>query len=201
MKIYLAVYFSIVALLSFGQNIQNTNWKTTINGAEYIFEFKTDSLNLILGNEKLEISTFKTSNDSLILLDHLNSACGNINQGIYQMMFMTDTLMLSVLTDSCENRKNILDNIKLVQCLTSVSDFDPMSSIHVYPNPNIGDILFLSDQKKQMEFKIFNVQGQLIRAGSTKGKIHLDRLNLSQAQYFVKLKYDKFTNTIPFFVI
>lgn len=88
--------------------IQNTSWKGVFNvpsPQDGVFEFKADTVYVILFGDILETSKFKIIGDTLTLQKLSGgSPCDESVIGIYHFKINDDKLLLTMIDDVCEQR-------------------------------------------------------------------------------------------------
>lgn len=159
------------------QELSQTKWKTTFNNSEIIVEFRLDSLNLIIGNEQLEISTFTTYQDTLELIDHPNSVCSDTIIGLYQFSIVDNSMFVELISDSCANRRMFFEDRTLFRCIETHTIEHSITKPLVYPNPNISKTYFIkNDEGYNYDYVLFNSLGQVIQNGKVKKllDVHVD---------------------------
>ena len=73
----------------------------------------------------------------------------------------------------------------MVAPLLATNEVSSESGISIYPNP-VSDILYISNVKDKTAFKIFNVAGQLVKAGQVKDG-HISVSELVKGNYIISL--------------
>jgi len=114
----LAVFFfsSLVVTSLHAQSLSNTNWKAYIGDPlndTITLHIKTDS-SFVTGTDggvKVR-SLFKLSTDTLTLTDYDGpNACPG-QPGKYKLSLTVDTLIFTLISDDCEGRAGVLNNLK-----------------------------------------------------------------------------------------
>ncbi len=187
--VYRLLSFFCVLLCSFylnGQELEQTKWKTTFNNSNIIVEFTTDSLNLIIGNERLDISTYSIHQDTLTLIDHPGSACSDTVAGLYLFSIVNDTMFVELVSDSCENRMLFFTDRELVKCITSSVAEPEKNRPIVFPNPNFSNRFFVKNAERiSYYFEVFNSLGQVVQSGEAVDVIDVLR---NESMLFLNLK-------------
>ena len=101
-----------------------------------------------------------------------------LSAGSYQLT-VTDT-------DGCE----IEENINLISLAVSISE-ELNQQLAVYPNPTDGNIkVELSHEAGIESYKLLDLQGRLMKAGSVGGakELEVERENLMEGVYFLRIK-------------
>jgi len=112
----------MLAFLSFSSfaQLSKTKWKTTLqleNVTEVYFDFGGDSLKVITvaDSSLLEISLFKEKDKELSILKVKGiSNCEGIT-GTYKFEIKNDQLVLTLITDQCSDRSEVLDKVVLTR--------------------------------------------------------------------------------------
>jgi|GEM_PF-4801332 len=171
------------------QELSQTIWKTDFNNSEVIVEFAQDSLSLIIGNEKLEISTYSTANDTLILVDHPGSACTDTVVGLYLFSIVNNNMFIELISDSCTNRRQFFEGRTLVKCVTSNVGEPEYFKPVVFPNPNYSNVFFVKNSGgKRFEYIIYNKIGKVVQSGQTYEVIEI---NSDEVFLFLRLQNEK----------
>ena len=79
-----------------------------------------------------------------------------------------------------------LDNVSIVIDDPSSTITDSFNTISLYPNPS-KDIIFIDGLKENAAFKIYNAQGQLVKQGTSTGRINHD---LEIGMYILSIKQE-----------
>ena len=79
-----------------------------------------------------------------------------------------------------------LDNVSIVIDDPSSTITDSFNTISLYPNPS-KDIIFIDGLKENAAFKIYNTQGQLVKQGTSTGRINHD---LEIGMYILSIKQE-----------
>lgn len=95
------------------------------------------------------------------------------------------------LTQSCENDTS---NIAILTVIDNVGIEEAENQIKVIPNPTTG--LLLVDFKGVFDYKIYNINGQLVTQGKTEGQIDLTNLPAGSYQLFLNTTEGSNTHTI-----
>jgi hypothetical protein len=113
----------LVLVLSFAgvtslhaQSLSNTNWKTYIGDPlndTITLHIKTDS-SFVTGKsgEVMVRSLFKLSTDTLTLTDVDGPNACPAQAGKYKLGLTVDTLIFTLISDDCEGRAGVLNNLK-----------------------------------------------------------------------------------------
>lgn len=117
-----AVFLITLAFLSFSSYAQlsKTKWKTTLqldNLTDVYFEFGRDSLKVFAAADSslLETSLFTEKGKELSILKVRGiSSCDGIT-GIYKFEIKDDQMVLTLVSDSCSDRSEVLDKTKLIK--------------------------------------------------------------------------------------
>jgi hypothetical protein len=113
----LVLVLSVAGVTSLhAQSLSNTNWKTYIGDPlndTITLHIKTDS-SFVTGTDK-EVkvrSLFKLATDTLTLtdVDGPNACPGQ--PGKYKLSLTVDTLIFTLISDDCEGRAGVLNNLK-----------------------------------------------------------------------------------------
>jgi len=165
----------LCSLNLFGQSLNETRWKTNFNNSDVIVEFTVDSLNLIIGNEQLDISTFSTNQDTLILIDHPESGCTDSIIGIYLFKIINDSMFVDLVSDNCQNRISFFDDREFSKCVLSGLDDVLIEKPSVYPNPNYSSLYFIKNENSLVyRYEVYNSVGDNIKNGKTVDAVNLD---------------------------
>jgi hypothetical protein len=116
-KIFIAC---VISLIAFGVRAQiaNTKWRGTLkldNPIETIFRFGTDTLEVINTQDNSSLETMKYSvQDSVLTIQKISglsvcdpSACK------YKFVIKGDEITFEVINDPCDDRSQVLNNLKL----------------------------------------------------------------------------------------
>ena len=114
------MFICFVSFTSFTVHAQlkNTKWKGDIqleNKVPVIFHYGSDTLEVINteDNTSIEKMTY-TTKDSILTLQKVSgqSDCNTTEPAKYKFIIKKDTLAITLITDPCDDRFNVLDNSK-----------------------------------------------------------------------------------------
>jgi hypothetical protein len=117
-----AIFLIMLAFLSFSSYAQlsKTKWKTTIqleNATDVYFDFGSDSLKVVTVSDSslLETSLFKEKDRELSILKvNGMSNCEGMT-GTYKFEIKNNQLILTLISDPCSDRSEVLDKIVLTR--------------------------------------------------------------------------------------
>lgn len=112
----------LLSLIIFGAQAQliNSKWKTTLQldeATDVVFNFSADILNVTYATDSsniLEASKY-TLKDTVLTLRKLfgQSECDTTAIGIYSCIINGNEMQLTLISDDCSNRADIIKDIKL----------------------------------------------------------------------------------------
>ncbi len=115
-------FLIVLAILSFSSYAQlsKTKWKTTLqleNITDVYFDFGRDSLKVfaVADSSLLETSIYKEKDKELSILKVKGiSTCEGIT-GIYKFEIKNDQMVLTLISDQCSDRSEVLDKLVLTR--------------------------------------------------------------------------------------
>ena len=88
--------------------------------------------------------------------------------------------------------------LNIIPTTAVVQETSHQQPLEVYPNP-VSDVLYIKNLTSEaVDYSIFNVLGQMVAAGSSKGTISV--AGLGKGFYVLQIKGDKFLETAKFIV-
>ena len=117
-KIIYAVFITFITLTANAQ-FANTKWKTTLQTDEaidVIFNFSADTLDVTNAGDNSDIEAMNYSlQDTVLTLRKLygQSQCDTAAVGTYFYKVDGNQLWLKLISDSCDDRANVIRDIKL----------------------------------------------------------------------------------------
>ena len=109
----------LVAALATNAQVANTKWKATLhldNPMDVIFDFGMDTLVVVNTQDNSTLETMKYSaQDSVLTIQKLSgmSVCDNSLTCKYKFGIQGDEMMLTLIDDACNDRAQVLNNLKL----------------------------------------------------------------------------------------
>lgn len=115
------IYILLVSFITLNVHAQlaNTKWKTTIQtdqATDVIFNFSADTLDVTNASDNSDIEAMNyTLQDTVLTLRKLygQSECDTSAIGTYSYKINGDELWLKLISDNCEDRSNVIKDIKL----------------------------------------------------------------------------------------
>ena len=107
----------VIAAVSANAQLAKTKWKGTLqldNPIEVVFDFGKDSLSVytVADNSALETMTFADSNNVLIIKKVYGQSDCAETEGKYKYEIKNEELVLTLVTDDCTGRSQVLNNSK-----------------------------------------------------------------------------------------
>lgn len=196
MRSTILIIFSLLTSGLQAQGLQNTTWKTEINNTTYSLEFLTDSLNLFIDIEKIELSTYQIQGDTLILQDHEGANC--LELGHYNFQINNDSLTLRSIMDDCPNRENFLDALSLEKCITTgINNSNSHFRHRVFPNPSPDGLFYLEGYDKTLNYNLYTLNGRQLALNINQNQLDLSPYNASV--YILEIVRDNMKEAILLF--
>ena len=181
------------------QQLQHTSWKTVTKGGTdtNIVIATADTLYLNGPTGSNLVTALFEENGNTILIRDLSGpvSCVNPDTGHYSFNISNDTLVFSLIYDSCGSRAFVLDGAVLWRnnfpTATIETRFNE-SLLSVFPNPSNGQITIITEENGIMEIR--NPGGKIVcKTSITKGRSTWDT-QLSDGIYI--LLYKSKTNLV-----
>jgi hypothetical protein len=118
MKFFVCICFSLLAVFYTEAQLSQTKWKTTMlldAPKNVIFDFGKDTLTVYTIADSILIETMKfTDKDHVLTMMKISgqSDCDNATPGRYHYVLDHDTIRVTMVSDSCQDRSSVVDGSK-----------------------------------------------------------------------------------------
>jgi Secretion system C-terminal sorting domain len=168
--------------------LHNTFWDiySPSNVLTYRFHYGTD-----IGYISSDLTTYYPltnffENGNEVMFNDINGAplaCPPADTGRYTFTIQNDTLLYTVLSETCTGRIPVLTVYHWVQNTTGIETQNAQQAIQLFPNPSADGIFNLRVNNKELEFdklSVNTIQGKLILETIIAGHGFIERsVNLS----------------------
>jgi len=194
-KFTLALLLLVFAFTMKGQSLAGTFWDAYAPGTPPMFEFTmhftTDSVEILLSPAPaFVISSYTQSGNIFTITDKPGvSNCGTV-PGQYTITIANDTLEFDNDTDTCSERKDVLEDYIFVRAGLNLSELALQKVVKLYPNPAMDFVkLEFSEDVFGMEYTITNADGQNIYASTIETTTQTVELSaLPIGMYFLRIE-------------
>lgn len=110
---------AIFMACSVNAQFSNTKWKGTLDidgGMNVVFQFKSDTLNVVNAYDNTNLETMKYKVDGKIMTIkklYGESQCDDTALGKYKYAIVKDEMKLNLISDDCYDRSNAIATLKL----------------------------------------------------------------------------------------
>jgi len=110
---------AIFMACSVNAQFSNTKWKGTLDidgGMNVVFQFKSDTLNVVNAYDNTNLETMKYEVDGKIMTIkklYGESQCSESTLGKYKYAIEKDEMKLNLISDDCYDRSNAIATLKL----------------------------------------------------------------------------------------
>ena len=191
MKKLLLPTFLLLLTSSYGQQLTNTDWNVydTNNNFIDVFSFDADSMSYAGGLPWLKVAGYTESGNSFWITDNHEIDCdGGVGQ--YTFLVQNDTLIFTIVDDTCTSRSLLFADFTWVGILTNIDEL-MSSSLSLYPNPTTGQLSISLEEAKTGVLRVLNSLGQVVLEDDFKGVTELIlSLDGPSGLYFIQLEVD-----------
>jgi hypothetical protein len=194
-KFTLALLFLALAFISKGQSLAGTFWDVYAPGTPAIYaftmHFTTDSVEISLPPAPaFVISSYTQSGSTFTITDKPGvSNCGTV-PGQYTISIANDTLEFDNDTDTCSERKDVLEDYIFVRAGLNVAELALQKAVKLYPNPALDFVkLDFAEDVIGLSYTITNTYGQTVFKSTietTNERVELS--SFSAGMYFLRIE-------------
>ncbi len=119
MKKIISILLTFFVINGADAQLANTSWKGTLSldqPMDVFFNFSTDTLEVINADDNSSLETMKYNiSDSVLTLTKLygQSICDGATIGAYKCIVDNDRMLLSAISDACDDRKSAIGEMQL----------------------------------------------------------------------------------------
>ncbi len=186
-------YFTIFCIFSLSisssnaQSLNNTSWNVV--GANLTtVSFSNDTFSL--GGNPFALYTDTVNRFTIIDLS-LASGCNNyIGSYTYSLNAAADTLLFSVVTDSCTARESFFDPSTFVKISTGIEERNLADEISVFPNPAKDFISIQSEIMNELSsIQLLNSVGQIVKDDFDSSSNKQYQIDVPNGIYYLRLQF------------
>lgn len=160
--------------------------------------FDVNSLRLLSSSHNSEVRV--KNNIVEIIFQTINLESGGHGNILLKLKSKPDLVANSTVSQDAEiffdyNFPVETNNAETTFAVLSVSEFEPDTSIKIFPNP-VKDVLNISASCVIKNYSLYDLQGRLIQSNATSGQqeVKLDMARQSRGVYFIKITSEKGVN-------
>jgi Secretion system C-terminal sorting domain len=176
----------ILCSSAFSQSLKNTTWcvYNPSNVLTYKVHFATDTGFISSNLSTYYPLTIFYENGNQVTFNDINGAplaCPSADTGRYTFTIQNDTLLFTLLSETCTGRIPVLTLYHWVRNTTGIETQNTTPAIQLFPNPSSDGIFNLKINERGFDkFSVSTIQGKLIlETIITKGAITEYTVNLS----------------------
>ena len=138
------IMIAVADLSIYSQTLSNTTWKVYDDSSIFYLYYHLGSDTISASSDNFAYHNIATyheheNNISIVDLDRTNS-CPDSDTGVYNFLIQNDILILTLISDPCEERSIVLSAYQWTRLLTEIQNTDFYPTPKIYPNP-VNDIL------------------------------------------------------------
>ncbi len=189
---YLTIIVALSSVSVSSQTLSNTTWIVydSTNSFVTFFKFGSDTLSHSMYNMDYEdLSTFQENGNSFTLIDLPNNSWCPEDTGKYTFLIENDTLKLTLISDLCVGRPEVLSGSHWIKLLTGTKSINLSSVIKIYPNP-ANDVITiqLEPNIQNSSYIIFDHLGRQALNGNLTGETTMvDIKHLTMGLYYIQI--------------
>lgn len=194
-KFTLGLLLVVIAFATKGQSLAGTFWDVYEPGPPatftFIMHFTTDSVEILLPPAPaFVISSYTQSGSTFTITDKPGvSNCGTV-PAQYTISIVNDTLEFDNDTDTCSERKDVLEDYIFVRAGLNVAELALQKAVKIYPNPAFDFVkLDFSEDVLGQKYSITNAYGQIVFESTIESaNERVDLSGYSAGMYFLRIE-------------
>ena len=187
------ILIAVADLSIYSQTLSNTTWKVYDDSNIFYLYYHLGSDTISASSDNFAYHNIATyheygNNISIVDLDRANS-CPDSDTGVYNFSIQNDILILTLISDPCDERSIVLSRYQWTRLLTEIQSTDFYRTPKIYPNP-ANDILSIQSPSAipGLRYIIYDQFGREVLHGKLINEItSLGVKHLPAGSYYVQI--------------